>query len=121
MRVPWRKTAQEGQPETTSVPDLVSPDGPAPAELNDSAIVDIEQQASTPANAAADPTTDSLTPRERDVFELLIRGLKMREIADKLGIGYSTVNTHQKSVYKKLGVNSRAECIIRFGYPGKER
>jgi DNA-binding NarL/FixJ family response regulator len=56
-----------------------------------------------------------LTPRELDVFGLLIRGIKMREIADALNIKYSTVNTHQKSIYKKLGINSRAECILRYG------
>lgn len=56
-----------------------------------------------------------LTPREREVFELLIQGKKLKEIAGELGIKYSTVNTHQKNVYKKLGVNTRAECILRYG------
>lgn len=64
---------------------------------------------------------EGLTPREHDVFELLIKGKKMREVADELGIKYSTVNTHQKSIYKKLGVTSRAECILRYGVLETER
>jgi RNA polymerase sigma factor (sigma-70 family) len=60
---------------------------------------------------------DTLTKRERDVFGLLIQGKTMKEIAKEIGVKYSTVNTHQKSVYKKLGLHSRAECILRYGIP----
>ncbi|GHT85889.1 hypothetical protein FACS18947_5190 [Bacteroidia bacterium] len=61
------------------------------------------------------PAVSKLTPREREVFTLLIEGAKLKDIAEVLGVKFSTVNTHQKSIYKKLGVNTRAECIIRYG------
>ena len=63
---------------------------------------------------AAQQAFASLTPRERQVFDGLMQGMKLREIADWLGVKYSTVNTHYKNVYKKLGVNSRAECLIQY-------
>jgi RNA polymerase sigma factor (sigma-70 family) len=59
--------------------------------------------------------SDTLTKRERDVFDLLIQGKTMKEIANELGVKYSTVNTHQKNAYKKLGLHSRTECILRYG------
>jgi len=55
-----------------------------------------------------------LTPRELDVFRLLLEGYTLRETAEQLGVKYSTVNTHMTAIYKKLGVNSRAELIIRY-------
>jgi DNA-binding NarL/FixJ family response regulator len=66
--------------------------------------------------------SDTLTERERDVFELLIQGKTMKDIAIRLGVKYSTVNTHQKSVYKKLGLHSKTECILLYGLfnDGKE-
>ncbi|NLW78940.1 MAG: helix-turn-helix transcriptional regulator [Ruminococcaceae bacterium] len=80
-----------------------------------------EQVGAVHANVEEHPSVEGLTQREHDVFELLIKGKKMREIADELGIKYSTVNTHQKSVYKKLGVTSRVECILRYGALETER
>ncbi len=55
-----------------------------------------------------------LTPRELDVFLLLLEGYTLKETAKHLGISYSTANTHQMAIYKKLGVNSKTELIINF-------
>lgn len=55
-----------------------------------------------------------LTTREMDVFRLLLEGYTLQETADQLGVKYATVNTHTTAIYKKLGVKSRAELIIRY-------
>lgn len=55
-----------------------------------------------------------LTPRERDLFLLLLEGYTLKESAKQLSVKYSTANTHMKGIYKKLNVNSRAELIIRY-------
>lgn len=55
-----------------------------------------------------------LTPREHELYLLLLEGYTLKESAKKLCIKYSTANTHMTGVYKKLGVNSRAELIIRY-------
>lgn len=56
-----------------------------------------------------------LTDRETEVFELLVRRLTAREIADMLQIAVPTVNAHTRRVYEKLGVHNRAELEDRTG------
>ena len=55
-----------------------------------------------------------LTPREHDLFLLLLEGFTLKESARQLSIKYSTANTHMTGIYKKLGVNTRAELIINY-------
>jgi len=54
-----------------------------------------------------------LTPREREVLDLMTRGLDNRAIASKLGIQYTTVRGHVRSVVEKLGARSRLEAVAR--------
>jgi DNA-binding CsgD family transcriptional regulator len=54
-----------------------------------------------------------LTPRERDVLRLMVRGLNTREIAAELGIAYTTVRSHAKTVIEKLAARSRMQAIAR--------
>ena len=49
-----------------------------------------------------------LSPREREVLDLLARGYLYREIADTLTISLPTVNTYIRRIYEKLHVRSRA-------------
>lgn len=58
--------------------------------------------------------TSMLTPREYDLFLLLLEGFTLKECATRLSIKYSTANTHMTGIYKKLGVKSRAELIIQY-------
>lgn len=55
-----------------------------------------------------------LTPREQDLYLLLLEGFTLKESAKQLGVKYSTANTHMSSIYKKLEVSSRAELIISY-------
>jgi DNA-binding NarL/FixJ family response regulator len=57
---------------------------------------------------------DNLSPREREVLELLARGYLYKEIADQLRISVPTVNTHIRRIYEKLHVRSRSQAIARF-------
>ena len=54
---------------------------------------------------------EPLTDRERDVLRLLSSDLSMREIAAELYVSHNTVKGYTKSVYRKLGVTSRAAAI----------
>lgn len=65
-------------------------------------------------NAEKEECISRLTPREYDVLLLLLEGFTLMETACKLGIAYSTANTHQTAIYRKLKVNSKAELIINF-------
>jgi LuxR family maltose regulon positive regulatory protein len=54
-----------------------------------------------------------LSDRERDIVRALMRNLGTPEIAEELFISVNTVKSHLKNVYRKLGVSSRAEAILR--------
>jgi LuxR family transcriptional regulator, maltose regulon positive regulatory protein len=53
---------------------------------------------------------EPLTERERDVLRFLASRLTVREIADELYVSINTLKFHLKAIYRKLGVNSRAEA-----------
>jgi two-component system response regulator DevR len=54
-----------------------------------------------------------LTPRERQVLDLLGEGLTIGQIASRLGISPRTVETHVAKLYRKLGVRTRVQAISR--------
>ena len=56
----------------------------------------------------------SLSAREREVVDLVVTGLRNREIADRLGITEKTVKTHLTHVYQRLGVSTRGEMVEAF-------
>ena len=53
-----------------------------------------------------------LSEREQDVFQLLLQGRSNKEIASSLEISTKTVEEHLTSIYRKIGVQSRAEAIL---------
>ncbi|HET7315856.1 MAG TPA: response regulator transcription factor [Sphingomicrobium sp.] len=55
----------------------------------------------------------SLSPRERELVQLVRRGLRNRDIAEKLGITEGTVKVYLHSVFEKTGVANRTELAIR--------
>lgn len=58
-----------------------------------------------------EPATDRLSPREREVMHLLVRGLHNRRIAEELQISPRTVEVHKARVMEKLGVRNLVELV----------
>jgi len=61
----------------------------------------------------AESQLERLTRREKEVLRLMAEGTSSRDIADKLGISYTTVRTHIRSLGSKLGVHSKLEAIVK--------
>jgi DNA-binding NarL/FixJ family response regulator len=56
---------------------------------------------------------DALTPREREVLQLLARGMRNKEIAARLVVSERTINFHLAHIYQKLNVSGRTEALSR--------
>jgi DNA-binding NarL/FixJ family response regulator len=54
-----------------------------------------------------------LSEREREVLELLVQGLVKKEIADRLGLSYHTVDNHLRNIYVKLQVHTRGGAVAK--------
>ena len=56
----------------------------------------------------------TLTPREHEVFQMLLSGMKAKEIAEVNAISIWGANYFIKQVYRKLKVNSKVELLLRY-------
>jgi len=56
----------------------------------------------------------NLTPREQEIFTLLLKGTSPKEIGFTLKISYETVHHHQKNLYRKLGIQSIQELFAKY-------
>jgi DNA-binding NarL/FixJ family response regulator len=73
----------------------------------------IDRMAAQPViGEPTDPRLDELTPREREVLELIAQGLSNREIAAALVVEESTVKTHVKRVLMKTDARDRVQAVI---------
>lgn len=66
-----------------------------------------------PATGAAAPAVVSLSPRETEVLALLAQGIRLGELAERLGISRHTAGDHVKNIYRKLNISSRAEAALQ--------
>jgi RNA polymerase sigma factor (sigma-70 family) len=57
---------------------------------------------------------ESLSPREREVLELVAEGCLFKEIAEKLGVSFGTVHTYCRRIYEKLQVRSRSQAVAKW-------
>ena len=62
-----------------------------------------------------------LSSREKEVLELLAKGFLIKEIADRVGVGFGTVRTYVRRVYEKLHVRSRSQAIAKYFHAADPR
>ena len=60
-----------------------------------------------------DGTTPALSPREREVLDLMAQGATNREIAAALHLSPHTIHEHTSGLYRKLGARNRADAVQR--------
>jgi DNA-binding NarL/FixJ family response regulator len=66
--------------------------------------------ADTPVKA---PVFPELSEREREILELIARGMSNQQIVDRLVISPKTVRNHISNIFSKLQVRDRAEAVVR--------
>jgi DNA-binding NarL/FixJ family response regulator len=62
----------------------------------------------------AAPELQRLSPREKEILELLSRGAAYKEIGDRLALSIHTVRMHIRGIYGKLQVHSRGEAVSKY-------
>jgi PAS domain S-box-containing protein len=75
----------------------------------------VEKLASVTRHGASEsigPKVDDLTPRARDVLELVAQGRSDDEIAKKLGVSRNTIRNHVSAIYRTTGVRKRSALIV---------
>ena len=60
------------------------------------------------------PELQTLSKRELEVFAQLLTDKTQAQIAEGLYITHSSVHFHCKNIYKKLGINSRRQLLIKY-------
>jgi len=92
--------------------------------FQDNELVDRVQQALAAASAALQDDSEarrlrqallSLSPREREVLDELVRGHYNKNIADHLGITARTVEFHRANIFEKMGVSTAVELAHKLG------
>jgi DNA-binding NarL/FixJ family response regulator len=58
-----------------------------------------------------EPITSALTPREREILQLLAEGNSNKKVASQLDISIKTVETHRSTIMRKVGVNSITDLV----------
>ena len=81
--------------------------------LNQELVARLLQRLASETQSREDLPPGRLSPREREVLELLTKGQTNREIARKLTVSVSTVKIHVEHILAKLGVSDRTQAAVR--------
>jgi DNA-binding CsgD family transcriptional regulator len=82
-------------------------------------IIVLGEATEPPKRTYEEEALSRLTPREREILELVASGLGTRQIADVLVISTKTVKTHVQNLLAKLGVGSRLEAVALLRGSGR--
>ena len=94
----------------SAVKDVHSGGSPMSSDIARKVVQSFRQETAGPNGV------EDLTPRERQVLQLLTAGDLYKEIADHLKISVTTVNAHVRSIYVKLQVRSRGQAVAKFAH-----
>jgi FixJ family two-component response regulator len=82
---------------------------------------DRKRRASTSAREQMISAYDALTPREKEIMDLIATGLMNKQIAGKIGVSVVTVKFHRGNIMRKLGAKTVAELVRMADALGSRR
>jgi DNA-binding NarL/FixJ family response regulator len=91
-----------------AVKDVHAGGSPMSSHIARKVVLSFQQPGVQPSGA------EDLSPREREVLQLLARGYLYKEIADTLQISRPTVSTYIRRIYEKLHVHSRSQAVAKY-------
>lgn len=94
-----------------AIRDVLLGEVPMSAEIARKVIAYFHDQTVTAAKVK------NLSPREREILDLTVKGLSYKEISVRLGISVDTIRWHTKGIFNKLHVHSRTEAVLKFHPP----
>jgi DNA-binding NarL/FixJ family response regulator len=92
----------------TAIHEVRQGGAPMSREIARKVILSFQEPVATTAEV------EGLSPREREILELLAAGLANKQIAARVGLTDGTVRWHLRHVYNKLHVRSRTEAALKF-------
>ena len=95
-----------------AIRELYQGGAPMSSQIARKVVAAFQKNTTTPGTSGSDLAT--LSNREKEILELLSRGLMYKEIAAALFISQETVRKHVYHVYEKLHVSNRVEAVNKF-------
>ena len=84
--------------------------------ITEAMAIDAAQRAESAVSASVAESLAQLTPRERQVMEMVLAGKLNKIIADELSISMRTVEVHRARVFEKMGVKSAVELAQKLAH-----
>jgi DNA-binding NarL/FixJ family response regulator len=97
-----------------AIRELYEGGAPMSSQIARKVVAAFQQQAQTVGDTSAAEELDVLTNREKEILELLSKGLMYKEIAAQIFLSPETVRKHVYHVYEKLHVTNRVAAVNKF-------
>ena len=97
-----------------AIKELSEGGSPMSSQIARKVVAAFQHKAPVVTNASAADALDVLSKREKEILEMLSKGLLYKEIAEKLYLSAETVKKHVYHIYEKLHVSNRVEAVNRY-------
>lgn len=97
-----------------AIRELQAGGAPMSSQIARKVVAAFQNKTATTADITDNATLSVLSNREKEILELLAKGLLYKEIAANLFISQETVRKHVYHIYEKLHVNNRVEAINKY-------
>lgn len=97
-----------------AIKELSEGGSPMSSQIARKVVAAFQHKAPVVTNTSAADALDVLSKREKEILEMLSKGLLYKEIAEKLYLSAETVKKHVYHIYEKLHVSNRVEAANRY-------